>query len=180
MYYLYQNTLKVIPESENQKLKEDKTNALDKIKNFTKADAPDDETFEKFVSLSDYGNYAARIILRSFEEGERGNKSISDFQLEHLMPQKTTLFWYNAAGTTDEDEYAKIINGIGNLFVIDAVTNNQVKNKDYSIKKDFYQKHLKDWSVARLTATKSEWKTNDIKVRAGQIALWAKEFWSLS
>jgi len=165
---------------ENQKLEEDKENVISKIRDFTKADAPDDETFEKFVNLADYGNYTARIILRSYEEGERGNRAISDFQLEHLMPQKGTDYWFTEAGTDDKTEYAKIVNRIGNLFVIDAVTNNQVKNRDYSTKKDFYQLHLADWSIARVTATRSEWKTSDIKVRAEQIAAWAKGFWSLS
>jgi hypothetical protein len=166
--------------SENEKLEEDKTNALNKIRYFTKADSPDDETFEQFVSLADYGNFAARIILRCFEEGERGNRSISDFQLEHLMPQTATDFWFTASGTQDKDEYINIINSIGNLFVVDELTNKQVRNKEYSIKKKYYQEHLQDWSISRLTVTKEEWITSDIKIRAEQIAAWAKRFWSLS
>jgi uncharacterized protein with ParB-like and HNH nuclease domain len=152
-----------------------------------RADAPDDTTFETLVKIAGYhGNYPARIILRHHEEGERGNRSILDFQLEHLMPQTGTDYWYpeagvvNAAGEIDTDAYNSIVNNIGNLFVIDPTTNNEVKNFVYTVKKSFYQEHLKDWSVARITADpKSNWQKKDIEDRAEKIAEWAKKYWVL-
>ena len=70
-------------------------------------------------------------------------------------------------------------NNIGNLFVIDPTTNNEVKNFEYSVKKSFYQKHLKDWSTARITAdTKNDWKKPDIEARAEKIAERAKQYWA--
>lgn len=152
-----------------------------------RADAPDDATFETLVKISGYnGNYPARIILRHHEEGERGNRSILDFQLEHLMPQTGTDFWYaeagvvNDAGEIDTDAYNSIVNNIGNLFVIDPTTNNEVKNFEYTVKKSFYQEHLKDWSVARITADpKSNWQKKDIDDRAVKIAEWAKNYWKI-
>jgi hypothetical protein len=59
------------------------------------------------------------------------------------------------------------------------MTNNEVKNFDYNLKQSFYQKHLKDWSIARITSNKTEWKPDDIKSRANQIAEWAKTYWQL-
>lgn len=164
-----------------------KKNALDTIKNRLKADAPDDTAFENFVKLSSYhGNSPARIILKHFEEGERGNKTILDFQLEHLMPQTGTEYWFKKAGVVEENGYVdqgsynRIVNNIGNLFLIDPTTNNQVKNFEFSLKKSFYQTHLKDWSIARISADpKTEWTREDIENRATQIANWAKNYWQL-
>ena len=103
-----------------------------------------------------------------------------------LFRSTGTDFWYaeagviDAAGEIDTDTYSKIVNNIGNLFVIDPTTNDEVKNFEYSVKKKFYQEHLKDWSVARITADpKSDWKKADIDARAEKIAEWAKQYWSL-
>jgi hypothetical protein len=163
-----------------------KGKVLNAILSKLKSDAPDDLTFETWVKTSAYGDKAARLILRHHEEGERGNRSILDYQLEHLMPQTGTDFWYAEAGVVvdageiDTDAYNGIVNNIGNLFVIDPTTNNEVKNFDYSVKKSFYQEHLKDWSIARITANpKNDWKKQDIETRAAKIAEWAKQYWAL-
>ncbi len=169
-----------------QKLQDDKVVALRFISQTLRNDAPDDSTFETLVQIASYhSNYPAKIVLRHHEEGERGNKIISDFQLEHLMPQTGTDFWYSVAcviddkGEIDTNKYSGIVNSIGNLFVIDSTTNNEVKNFDYNVKQLFYQEHLKDWSVARITFNRTEWKPDDIKLRANQIASWAKTYWRL-
>jgi hypothetical protein len=167
------------------KIRKQRANAL--IARTLRADAPDDATFETLVKIAGYhGNYPARIILRHHEEGERGNRSILDYQLEHLMPQTGTDFWYAEAGVIDDageidtDTYNGIVNNVGNLFVIDPITNNEVKNFEYNVKKCFYQKHLKDWSIARITADpRNDWKKKDIEDRAEKIAEWANQYWSL-
>lgn len=171
----------------DEKLLQDKHQTLSSISQILKSDAPDDAAFETFVKIASYhGNYPARIILRHHEEGERGNRIISDFQLEHLMPQTGTPdFWYLTAGVIaengeiDTDRYNSIVNNIGNLFVIDATTNNEVKNFAFDVKKSFYQQHLIDWSIARITANKTEWIPADIEKRASDIASWAKDYWKL-
>lgn len=172
-------------ETEALKLRKQRANTL--IARTLRADAPDDATFETLVKIASYhGNYPARIILRHHEEGERGNRSILDYQLEHLMPQTGTDFWnveagvVNDNGEVDADAYSSLVNNIGNLFVIDPTTNNEVKNFEYSIKKSFYQEHLKDWSIARITADpKNEWKRQDIEARAEKISQWANQYWKL-
>jgi hypothetical protein len=88
-----------------QKLQDDKVNALNFISQTLRSDAPDDSTFETLVQIASYqGNYPARLVLRHYEEGERGNRIISDFQLEHLMPQTGTDFWYTQAGVVDDKQ----------------------------------------------------------------------------
>lgn len=163
-----------------------KQRALNLIAKILREDAPDDSTFETYVKIAGYhGNQPARIILRHHEEGERGNRSITGYQLEHLMPQTGTDYWFAIAevvgdnGEIDTDAYNKLVNNIGNLFVIDPTTNNEVRNFEYRIKKDFYQEYLKDWSVARITNAKLDWKRSDIDERAMSIASWAKQYWTL-
>jgi uncharacterized protein with ParB-like and HNH nuclease domain len=174
------------PSNESEALAVRKERANKLIARILKADAPDNTTFETLVKMSSYeGNYPARIILRHHEEGERGNRTISDYQLEHLIPQTGTDFWYAQAGVIDDkgvvdlDSYDTIKNNIGNLFLIDPTTNNEVKNFDYIIKKAFYQDHLKDWSIARVTSTKDSWQKSDIENRATEIASWANQYWTL-
>ena len=160
--------------------------ALEIIRQKLRADAPDDATFQSLVQLSGYqGSFATRIILRAHEEGDRGNKNIFDFQLEHLMPQTGTTHWFmasglvNAEGKADEDAYSKLVNNIGNLFVIDPETNNEVKNFDFEVKQKFYQAHLQDWSVSRVTLERSAWTKEDIEQRSTQLALWAVNRWKI-
>lgn len=160
--------------------------ALEIIRQKLRADAPDDATFQSLVQLSGYqGSFATRIILRANEEGDRGNKNILDFQLEHLMPQTGTPHWFMASGLmdadgkTDEDAYSKLVNNIGNLFVIDPETNNEVKNFDFEVKQKFYQAHLQDWSVSRVTLERSAWTKEDIEQRSTQLALWAVNRWKI-
>ncbi len=174
------------PTDENEAIKVRKQRAMLSITKTLRADAPDDDTFETLVKIAGYhGNSPARIILRHHEEGERGNKSILDCQLEHLMPQTGTDFWYAEAGVVDdngeinEEAYYGIVNNIGNLFVIDPTTNYVASNDRYSMKKGLYQEHLKDWSIARITSLKEDWKKVDIDARAQEIALWAKQYWKL-
>jgi hypothetical protein len=124
-------------------------------------------------------------LLRHYEEGVRGNRSIIDFELEHLMPQTGTDFWYPFAVVTDEhgqvdqNAYSNLINNIGNLFVVDRLTNNEIKNFPFAVKKDSYQTYLVGWSIATITATKTEWNRVDIDTRATSIAQWAVKFWTI-
>lgn len=168
-----------------EKLREDKQAALELIKTYLRSDAPDDKLFETLVGVSLYGSNATRIIMQHFEEGMRGNRSVSEFHLEHLMPNTGTQFWYpfarvvDANGKADLVTYNALVNNIGNLFVIDSVTNNEIKNYEYTVKKSHYQQHLSGWSIATVTATKAEWNKEDIEARAKQIGSWAKNHWRI-
>jgi hypothetical protein len=129
-----------IEDFEAIKIRKQRANAF--ILSILKADAPDDATFETLVKIAGYeGNNPARIILRHHEEGERGNRNILDYQLEHLIPQTGSDFWYAKAGVINEigevdlDSYKSIVNNIGNLFVIDPSTNNEVKNFEFDVVK---------------------------------------------
>jgi hypothetical protein len=172
--------------NEESNLIENKKVAVETIRKKLRTDAPDDATFETLIRVNaTYGNLAAKIILRSQEEGERGNKRILDFELEHLMPQTGTAYWFPHAevikeeGEANTEDYSKLVNNIGNLFLIDPETNNEVKNFDFSVKRKFYQEKLSDWSVARITHPKTEWTKKDIEERGLKIARWAVGYWQI-
>jgi len=160
--------------------------ALEIIRNTLRSEAPDDSTFEQHVMSSSYDNYPAWCILQQNEEGTRGDRKIDDYQIEHLMPQAGTDFWFRSAGvlnkennTVDRDSYDRIVNNIGNLFVIDPTTNNEVINEEFSVKKKFYQDKLQTWTIAIKTAEKTNWSPKDIELRANEIASWAKSYWMI-
>ena len=164
---------------------DDKAKALETIKTYLRSDAPNDVLFEALVKVAQYNSNPCRIISKHYEEGKRGNKTILGFELEHLMPQTGTDFWYTEAqavlpdNTKDVNGYRGLVNNIGNLFVIDSQTNNEIKNYDYPVKKAHYQKHLSGWSIATVTATRSAWIKDDIEQRAQEIAAWANKYWSI-
>ena len=156
----------------------DKATAIASIVEFMKTEAPGDSDFELFTTKLSYGASPTRAMLLDFEEGDRGDKQIRDFQLEHLMPETPTPFWFAAARTDDKDFYATLVNSIGNLFPIDALTNPSVGNEDYDVKKAAYQQYLRDWSIARITSERSAWTADDIGKRTQEIAAWARKKWS--
>lgn len=99
------------------------------------------------------------------------------------MPHTGTDYWYatsgvvNDEGDPDTGKYNNIVNNIGNLFVIDPTTNLDAYNYDFPVKKAFYQEHLQDWSVARITVDKTQWTPTDIESRAVEIVKWATGYW---
>ena len=155
----------------------DKTGALSLIYNYFKTESPDDNDFKKAVSSLSYNNSTMRTILQAHEEGIRGLRGVEYFELEHLMPRTGTEYWFVATNTKDEIQYRKIVDNIGNLFVLDRVTNNQVKNKNLPEKKEYYSREVKNWSITAVTSKKETWMPFDIDARANEIAEWTLKQW---
>lgn len=167
------------PESRNGIVEQNWKNCLDLIRKFCVAELPNDTEFKQYVEKSKYGNATLKYLLRSYEQGEHGNKIIQDFQIEHLMPQTPTDYWFKLAKTKDKDIYSNISNSIGNLFIIDKTTNVKVRNKDFNDKKEFCSQNLKDWSISRVTKEKNKWTKREIDERASEIADWAVKYWAI-
>ena len=154
--------------------------ALAVLCDFIKAEVPNDSEFKNAILGMYYNNATMRRILQSYEEGKRGNSYFVDtFDLEHLMPQTGTDYWYDKAGTNDEIDYQQIINSIGNLFVLDHVTNNEVRNLPFDKKKSNYLVNASGWSIAQIVKDKTDWTPVDIQNRANVIADWAVSRWSV-
>lgn len=155
----------------------DITQAIDKIREYCKQNSISDSDFQREVEFSKYNAYPMRCILQQYEEGVCGDRTINEFQLEHLMPQTATTFWYDAAKTKDDNEYSSISNSIGNLFVVSAETNNEVKNKDFDFKKTVYLRDLMDWSISRKVTNIQHWESEDIFKRSQELAEWSVCNW---
>lgn len=59
--------------------------------------------------------------------------------VEHIMPQTPTEYWQKVCGVKDE-EYAHLVNLIGNLTLADKGTNSRISNSDFATKKKELEK----------------------------------------
>lgn len=150
---------------------------LQAVKNYCRKELPVDEEFRTLVRKSSYGSNIVKVILRSHEQGEYGDKVFNDSQIEHLMPQTSTDYWMTQAAAADQESYLTVANNIGNLFVIDKSTNVKARNKNFDEKKKYYEENLKDWSIHRISSSKKRWTKKEIEIRASSIAEWAVKYW---
>lgn len=126
------------------------------------------------VGAAAYPGRIMKFIVSQHEEGLRGDVRIDDAQYEHIMPQTPTSFWFAAAGTQSPNEYARIINNIGNIAPLDQKTNIVGSNDDWPTKQALYAKEVPTWLVARLAVDHPvAWTPKAISDRARGIAEWA-------
>jgi hypothetical protein len=91
--------------------------------------------------------------------------------LEHIMPKTKTDYWVNpnfhkidSTAVSDDDSYKMHVNRIGNHCVITNTDNNELKNKDYSIKRKRYKDNYED--LLESCIKRGSWTQNDIATRS--------------
>jgi hypothetical protein len=143
--------------------------------------APSRDEVVDAIRKASYPGRHMKFIANQYEEGMRGDVRVEDVQYEHLMPVTPTEYWFKAAGTTDLNEYARIVNNIGNIVPLDAATNIAGSNKDWHAKRDLYQKEVPTWLACRIGQENPDgWSPDKIRVRASAIAEWAVNYrWNL-
>lgn len=144
--------------------------------------APGESDVREAVRLAAYPGRHMKFIIRQYEEGMRGDVQVGAVQYEHLMPQTGTDFWYGVAGTWDKNEYARIVNNIGNVAPLDALTNIAGSNDDWGTKTALYNQHVPNWLVAGIANQNLDgWTPETMRKRADEIADWAVTTrWNLS
>lgn len=144
--------------------------------------APDVQEVREAVRVAAYPGRHMKFIVRQYEEGMRGDVRVGGVQYEHLMPQSGTDFWFGMAGTRDKNEYARIVNNIGNIAPLDAQTNIAGRNDDWATKTALYNEHVPNWLVARIANQNPDgWTPQKIRQRADEIAEWAVTIrWNLA
>ena len=155
--------------------------ALTNIRELLTRLAPPKEQVLNAVRGAVYPGRIMQFVVIQFEEGMRGDVQVDDVQYEHMMPQTGTDYWFGKAQTSDPNQYSRIVNNIGNIVPLDAGVNNEVKNKDWSIKRQFYQEKLPNWLAAAIARENpDDWTPTKISARAEKIAKWAvDERWNL-
>ena len=123
-----------------------------------------------------------KFIVNQYEEGMRGVVHVGDVQFEHMMPQTPTSYWYGEAGTRTGNQYARMVNNIGNIVPLDYATNIVGSNDDWPTKCALYRQNVPNWLATRIANENPDgWKPLKIQQRAESIATWAvTERWNLT
>ncbi|MBD3350985.1 MAG: DUF262 domain-containing protein [Candidatus Lokiarchaeota archaeon] len=134
---------------------------------------PSKEKVKESVAQSAYRGRVMLHIVKSYEEGMRGNVQINDIWFEHIMPQTGTDYWFKIAETKDKNVYTRIVNNIGNITPLDPKTDIKARNDEWSIKRRLYMEEVPNWLISELARKHPEkWGPEDIKDRANTIAEW--------
>ena len=112
-----------------------------------------------------------RICRKVSESIDWSNK---DVHIEHVMPQTPDGQWLILA--KDKEVYKDYLNRLGNLTILQDKKNIKARNKDFSVKKDFYKE-------SRLMITKDlcdydNWNFETIVERQEALYDIARDIWS--
>jgi hypothetical protein len=148
--------------------------ALASVRELVARLSPKRDEVQNAITQAAYPGKLMRFIIVSYEEGMRGDVKITSIEDEHMMPKTGTQFWFAAAGTSEPNEYARIVNNIGNMVPLDKVTNIAGRNDPWPVKCGLYLEKVPRWSVADLARKNLDgWTTGKIRLRAAEIAEWA-------
>jgi hypothetical protein len=160
----------------------DEAQALARVKAQLTRIAPPADDVRAFIRGAAYPGRIMKFIVNQYEEGMRGDVQVGDVQFEHMMPKTPTAYWYEKAGTHNDNEYARIVNNIGNIVPLDYLTNIAGSNDDWPTKCALYRQHVPNWLVAGIANENPDgWTPPKIQNRATAIAEWAvTERWNLT
>jgi uncharacterized protein with ParB-like and HNH nuclease domain len=136
----------------------------------------EDKFKNEFIYSSPKGSISKMILDRiTRKHSESVDWSNKDVHIEHIMPQKAAGEWLTMFDK-DQEEYKDYLNRLGNLTILQDKKNIKAKNKDFSIKKEYYE-------GSRLTITKSLidydiWDYNSILARQEYLYEQAKDIWN--
>ncbi|MFS9605064.1 HNH endonuclease family protein, partial [Klebsiella pneumoniae] len=117
------------------------------------------------LNANAYAMRLARWLLEKIENRENSaTLDMSNLSIEHIMPQTSTSYWEEKAGTSGE-EYTGLVNTIGNLTLVTNPDNSAAGNKDFETKKKIFEDtlHIRmNKDLYELT----EWTSSDISARS--------------
>jgi len=148
-----------------------------KIHEYLKSLSPDCKAFKDAIEKLSYPSLITKVVLRSQEEGIDAGKEYDKIDYEHVMPKRPSKTWENCNLPKDSDNYKKLVNNLGNLFVINKRKNKKAGNKSFEEKKKLYCT-LSNWSINEYTKELKEWTPELIEKRAKEIAEYSAEYWS--
>lgn len=101
------------------------------------------EDFEKYIGGDNNDNHApdikkALLLLDIILSNRSGIINIHRINLEHIYPQSPSIEWASNGWPTAREEQKKIINNIGNQFILSETVNKSIGNKYISKKKERY------------------------------------------
>lgn len=129
----------------------------------------DNNILEEFVKSNLYSRDSVSFVLKKIENNE-SRIPYSQLNIEHVMPQTITNFWEQRV--ENKDNYADVVNRIGNLTLVDSKDNSSMSNNDFASKKKILEKskHIK---MNEPILEKNDWNETTINDRS---LVLAKEF----
>ena len=104
---------------------------------------PSDKALKSnLLNANAYAMRLARWLLEKIENRENSaTLDMGNLSIEHIMPQTSTSYWEEKAGTSGE-EYTGLVNTIGNLTLVTKPDNSAAGNKDFETKKKIFEDTL--------------------------------------
>ena len=141
---------------------------------------PDDEKFiSAFVRRDIYTMQTHKFVLSRLENYDRKARiNISDYTIEHIMPQTLTPEWQNMLGDNWRDVHRKYLHTIGNLTL--TAYNPEMSNKSFMEKMNMPGGFKDVESALRLNSdiiNLTEWNEQNIINRAKLLADKAVKIW---
>lgn len=140
---------------------------------------PRDREFRLFFSTKDMSNFSGRdYLLRRLENYERKEPiSLSEFTVEHIMPQTLNDQWKQDLGENFLQIHDVWVNNIGNLTLTGL--NSELGNRPFKEKRDKFEKGFRysPLYLNRSLAQAKNWTQGTIKARAKELAKRACKIW---
>lgn len=135
---------------------------------------PTDEEFKQALMASKKSNHTyGKVVLFAIEENETADTpvALNDTTIEHLMPQKLSLWWKKNLGgdQKSQETYDKYINCIGNLALLSGPYNSKNSNKPWP-KKIEIMKGGGTFKTTREAFKRDNWNELRIKRRNEDIS----------
>jgi hypothetical protein len=143
---------------------------------------PPDEEFRRAFEIATVSKgWFARYYLRSLEMTAKGeatpwfvpNDDKQAINLEHILPEQPGNNWPEF----DEDAARSYVRRIGNLALLLAKSNSDLRSSDFKTKKAVYRNS--PYELTRMVSKASAWTKNEIAARQKTLADLALKTWRL-
>jgi hypothetical protein len=137
---------------------------------------PDDARFiEAFTRFPLYKRGYAREVLEALElaRGHKEQGSLTQAQIEHIMPQTLSDEWADALGDEAERVHGEWLHRPGNLTL--SAYNQEVGNQPFSVKRARFEQS--NVMLTREVAAAARWGEAEILARGERMAHAAIELW---
>jgi len=147
------------------------------------------EKEEMFTSSKKNGFYSWHglgYFLYEFEESLRNSQGIkvnysfasqTAKSVEHILPQTLNNNWKLKLANLSKAQKKGLIHNLGNLLLISTEKNSQLRNDDYSIKRDSYK--IGSFSENKVAKEFSDWGQTEIEKRERVLVKFLKKRWRL-
>lgn len=157
------------------------TTATELFKQVIETIPPDEEFRRAFEIATVSKGWFARYYLRSLEMTAKGeatpwfvpNDDKQAINLEHILPEQPGNNWPEF----DEDTARSYVRRIGNLALLLAKSNSDLRSSDFKTKKAVYKNS--PYELTRMVSKVSVWTKNEIAARQKTLADLALKTWRL-